>query len=140
MVRTERGMEKAVSSSGPSLLIGVRNNQIGIHREALAADQASPDARAHSTLKQAAKDAAFTEPLIASPRKRRVIRDLVFNRGATKPPIGKVHSHNTAQRPAPSESGITSLGYGKFADIPRARAQEWAAYIPPEEPPLAGRD
>src|ERR1700740_2558427 len=32
-------------------------------------------------------------------RKRRVIRDLVLNREPTKPAIGKVHSHVTAQRP-----------------------------------------
>src|SRR5690242_15977669 len=50
--------------------IGVRNNQTGIHRKALAADQASSDARAHNTLEHAAEDAAVAEPLIASPRKR----------------------------------------------------------------------
>src|SRR5262245_8757257 len=35
--------------------------------------------------------------------KRRVIRDLVFNREPTKPAIGKVHSHSTAQRPLRSD-------------------------------------
>jgi hypothetical protein len=75
------------------------DNQTGIYREALTADQASPDARAHNTLKHAAEDAAIAEPLIASPRERRVIRHLVLNREPTKPAIGKVHSHITAQRP-----------------------------------------
>ena len=44
-------------------------------------------------------DAAIAEPLIAGPRKRRVIWDLVLNREPAKPAIGKVHSHITAQRP-----------------------------------------
>src|SRR5262245_11343653 len=81
-----------------SLLVGVRNNQTGIHREALSADQTSPDARPHNTLEHASENVAVAEPFIAGPRKRRVIRDLVLNREPTKPAIGEVHSHITAQR------------------------------------------
>jgi hypothetical protein len=64
------------------MIAGVRNNQTGIYREAFAADQASPDARAYYTLEHAAEDVAVMEPLIAGPRKCRVIRDLVFNHAA----------------------------------------------------------
>ena len=74
-----------------SLLVSIGDNQAGIHRKAFAADQASPDAGAHNSLKHVAEDATIVEPLIADPRKRRVIQDLVFNREPTKPSIGKVH-------------------------------------------------
>jgi hypothetical protein len=48
-------------------LIGVRNNQTGIYREALTADQASLDARAYHTLEYAAENAAIAEPFITGP-------------------------------------------------------------------------
>ena len=42
----------------------------GIHREALAADQASRDARAHNTLEHTAEDVAGAEPLVTRTRER----------------------------------------------------------------------
>jgi hypothetical protein len=47
------------------IAIGVRNNQAGINRKPLAANQASCDASAHYALKHAPEDAAISEALIA---------------------------------------------------------------------------
>jgi len=48
-------------------VVGVRHDQAGIDSKPFAADQASPDARAHNTLEHTAEDVAIAEPLIASP-------------------------------------------------------------------------
>jgi hypothetical protein len=81
-----------------TLLIGIGNNQAGIHRKTFPTDQTSPDARVHHALKHAAEDVAVAEPIVARTRERRVIRNLILDRQPAKPTIGEVHLHIAAQR------------------------------------------
>src|SRR5262249_13473738 len=50
-------------------------------------------------LEHTPEDVTVAEPLVARTRERRMIRDLVFDRKPTKPTIGEVYLHLTAQRP-----------------------------------------
>ncbi len=81
------------------LLVGVRHDQAGIDREALAADEACRDARLHHPFEHAPEDVAIAEALVASARECRVIRDLVLDAQAAEPPVRHVHLHLAAQQP-----------------------------------------
>src|SRR5262249_60639036 len=82
-----------------SVGVGAGTTRAGLRGKAGTADKASPDAHPHDALEHAAKDVAATEPFVARTRECRMIRNLVFDREPTKPTIGKVHLHITAQRP-----------------------------------------
>jgi hypothetical protein len=86
-------------SRNRTLLVGIRRDQAGIDREPFAADQPCRDAGLNHVLEDAAENVTVAEPLIARPRERRMIRDLVFDREPAEPAIGHVHLHITAQRP-----------------------------------------
>ena len=82
-----------------ALLVGVRHDQAGIDREALAADEACRDARLDDALEHAPEDIAVAEALVAGARERRVVRDLVLDAQAAKPSVRQVHLHFAAQQP-----------------------------------------
>src|SRR5262249_53374054 len=67
--------------------------------ETFSADETGSDAGAYYMLEHTPEDVTVAEPLVARTRERRMIRDLVFDRKPTKPTIGEVYLHLTAQRP-----------------------------------------
>src|SRR5262249_53144751 len=86
-----------IGSPDRTLLVGIRRDQAGIDREPFAADQSARNARFDDMLEDTAKNIAVTKPLIARTRKRRMIRQLVFDREPAEPAIGEVHLYVTAQ-------------------------------------------
>ena len=62
-----------------ALLVGVSRNQACVDRKPFATDQPSRNTCLYNTLEDLAEDVAVTEALIAGPRERRMIGDLVLD-------------------------------------------------------------
>src|SRR3989440_11352165 len=60
------------------LLVGVRRDKARIDRKLLATDQSRRNTCLNDTLKDPANNVVVTEPLIAGPRERPLVRNVVF--------------------------------------------------------------
>jgi hypothetical protein len=82
-----------------TLPVGIRGNQAGIRRKALAADQPLGEAAGDNALKKTPKNVAVPEAPVPVARERRVIRHFAIQAQAAKPAIGKVQVHLLTQPP-----------------------------------------
>jgi hypothetical protein len=85
------------------LLVGIRFDETGIDRHALAADEALLDAPRYGRSEQVAEQFAVTEPSVSVLRERRVIRDPVTQVKAAEPAIGEVEMDLLTQPPLRSD-------------------------------------
>src|SRR5437588_12093548 len=72
------------------LLVGVRHDQARIDSKLLATHQPDRNTCLNDTLKDPAENVVVTEPLIAGPRERRMVRNLVFDAQAAKPAVRQI--------------------------------------------------
>src|SRR6476619_4933990 len=86
--------------------LGLRS-QARIDRKLLTTDQSRRNTCLNHTLKDPAKNVVVTEPLIAGPRERRMVRNLVFDAQAAKPAVRQIDPDlATEQTLRPQAEGI----------------------------------
>ncbi len=78
---------------------GIGFNDTGIHRKAFTLDQAGIHARTYHSLEDLAQNVAVTKATMAIDRERRVIRRLVIEIEAAKPPVREMQFNLLAQLP-----------------------------------------
>jgi hypothetical protein len=83
---------------------GIGLHHAGIDGEPLALDQAGIHARTHHSLEYLAEDVAVTEPTVPIDRECRMIRHLVVEIEAAKPPVRKVRFELFAQPPLEADA------------------------------------
>src|SRR5258706_5182018 len=75
---------------GTVTVVGFRHDEARIDSKLLATDQPDRNTCLNDTLKDPAENVVVTEPLIAGPRERRMVRNLVFDAQAAKPAVRQI--------------------------------------------------